>query len=637
MLIAVVFLWLPLRIGMSANRFSSARPSALQADTPPSPSAPASSPARLTGPSIAALCDGQWHAVPGELRTSTPPAAIYIWQGQRTQFDHTIAVVARNADGGVFTQHYWLTPQRWTGDWTALDITTSEAPFTTMSEDGWEIIVAGTTPNNVRASRNVNTQAGWQGWRDVSLEQPRWGRPDITMEGDRRLWQFRRGPEDNVEYQCAPLSSAVPPDIEPHVLALYYAWYGTPTGPSRRWFHWDPTRTTFGAVHTPTLGHADSLGHYDSNDEWVLRQHIQWAQRAEIDGFVSSWWGQGGFEDVALRRLLAAAEEAGFAVCLLYESASPPTGQQVLADLRYIIERYGNHPAYLKVDGRPVIFVNWKIYNQQIFMREFASVAETLRAEGHPAFFIGDGLNMETGWFMDGIFGHGVTGKPPSDLESFYREGRRIADLYGRLFIGTVFPGFDDTIMQRQGRQADRLGGTLYGDVWRATLKAKPDWILINSFNQWHDGTEIEPSLQYGDQYLGLTTQFARTFKQLPAEPSASPFPPCQPPSGLAPMGIAHAEDGTVTLSWNPVEDPDLAHYNVRLDDGTTNRFDDPRYENCPAQSHYVCENGLTEPSLSGVPVEPGRTYSFWVDPIYSPPRNYCNDKASFTVAPAKP
>lgn len=48
-----------------------------------------------------------------------------------------------------------------------------------------------------------------------------------------------------------------------------------------------------------------------------------------------------------------------------------------------------------------------------------------------------------------------------------------------------------------------------------AALGTKPAWaVLITSWNEWPEGTEIEPSSTYGDHYLGLTAKFATRFKE---------------------------------------------------------------------------------------------------------------------------
>lgn len=108
--------------------------------------------------------------------------------------------------------------------------------------------------------------------------------------------------------------------------------------------------------------------------------------------------------------------------------------------------------------------------------------------------------------------------------------------------------------------------------------------------------------------------------------------PPCVPPTDLRPSGNVTTSSQTtyVTLSWNAVSG--AVSYDVRLDDGTTDRYNDSRYNNCGNSPHYYCVNGITTTSITNVPVKAGRSYSFWVDPIFSPARNYCVEATSFKV-----
>ena len=59
----------------------------------------------------------------------------------------------------------------------------------------------------------------------------------------------------------------------------------------------------------------------------------------------------------------------------------------------------------------------------------------------------------------------------------------------------------------------------MYNVLWQQAITDDPDWILINSFNQWHAGTEIEPSVEMGDKYLRLTHQYAAQFKNRTTTP----------------------------------------------------------------------------------------------------------------------
>lgn len=115
------------------------------------------------------------------------------------------------------------------------------------------------------------------------------------------------------------------------------------------------------------------------------------------------------------------------------------------------------------------------------------------------------------------------------------------------------------------------------------------------------------------------------------------PGPECIPPTNLAPSGALPADTTSVTLSWTPVQG--AISYNIRLDDGTADRYDDPRFKTClnGASPHYYCEDFVTVTSVANVPVKPGHTYSFWVDPNFAPGRNYCSASVKFNIPSTTP
>ena len=76
-------------------------------------------------------------------------------------------------------------------------------------------------------------------------------------------------------------------------------------------------------------------------------------------------------------------------------------------------------------------------------------------------------------------------------------------------------PGYDDRAVP--GRPlprpvVNRDGGRLFADLWRAAIAADPDWILIVSFNEWHEGSEIEPSRETGSRELDTCRQMSARF-----------------------------------------------------------------------------------------------------------------------------
>jgi len=57
-----------------------------------------------------------------------------------------------------------------------------------------------------------------------------------------------------------------------------------------------------------------------------------------------------------------------------------------------------------------------------------------------------------------------------------------------------------------------RGGGEYYERTWRAALGSRPDIVLICTWNEWHEGTEIEPSREYGFSYVRMTRRFVKVF-----------------------------------------------------------------------------------------------------------------------------
>ena len=39
-----------------------------------------------------------------------------------------------------------------------------------------------------------------------------------------------------------------------------------------------------------------------------------------------------------------------------------------------------------------------------------------------------------------------------------------------------------------------RRNGARYDGMWRGALRARPDLVTITSYNEWHEGTQIEPA-----------------------------------------------------------------------------------------------------------------------------------------------
>jgi hypothetical protein len=314
------------------------------------------------------------------------------------------------------------------------------------------------------------------------------------------------------------------PDTSRQVMAFYYPWYGTPQGPGGqgRSVHWgkiDAEKKDIEASRNCPV-----LGAYDSHDPKVVEQHCTWASQAGIDAFIVSWWGHGTYEDKAMPLILETCAKHNMTACVYYEAVPDPKSPQSAADdIVKILEHYAGHPAYLKTGGRPVVFIygravgdiglyGWYQARQLINQKYKAGV-----------FLVGDQMSYAAANVFDATHTYNTCGelanKTVEKIES-WTKGQFIGDVFmshdlGKISTMTIIPGYDDTKIRKPGLNTKRLDSQLYQKQWEAVLSLGPDWVLITSFNEWHEGSEIEPSVQYGDSFLKLTEKYTKEFKAM--------------------------------------------------------------------------------------------------------------------------
>lgn len=324
------------------------------------------------------------------------------------------------------------------------------------------------------------------------------------------------------------------------VLTFYYPWYGTPWGPSDTddWHGWGGERHDPDWVHQGRreICAVDSPldGPYDSLSDETIRRHIHEAELASIDGFIVSWWG---FDDVpgartlparAIEKLLELAPTE-FDVTVYHETVDYDDDRSVeetaVTDIERLVDEYGDDPSWLTVDGSPVVFEYGRVLGE--FERHgkgidsWHHVREQFDADGYDPFLVGDTFDPEYLDVFDGLHTYNPTGMiiQGEDVTAAYQVAAAAAHEQHKLFAGTTLPGYDDRILS--GRTRDGAGyllvpredGGRYEKTWNAVERADADWALVTSWNEWYEGSTIEPAREYGFDYVDLTSQYAESFR----------------------------------------------------------------------------------------------------------------------------
>lgn len=82
--------------------------------------------------------------------------------------------------------------------------------------------------------------------------------------------------------------------------------------------------------------------------------------------------------------------------------------------------------------------------------------------------------------------------------------------------IASISPGFDDHLyrIRKEHTYTDRKNGETYTKGFDLAIKCEIPWIVIETWNEYYEATEISETLQYGRKYLELTKEFISYFKE---------------------------------------------------------------------------------------------------------------------------
>ena len=182
------------------------------------------------------------------------------------------------------------------------------------------------------------------------------------------------------------------------VLAFYYNWFDENS--------WGPNKVPDQPAPT-----------YVSRDRAVMARHIDQAKGAGIDALVVSWYGpreQDNQTETNLRAMLDEAAARGFRLGVDFEVTSPfyRNAGDVQAALKALIATHAQHPAYLRWNGKPVIF----FWRQQRFNTATWAAIRAAVDPNHDTIWIEEGVDVAPLSVFDGHHLYSVTWNPPTDM-----------------------------------------------------------------------------------------------------------------------------------------------------------------------------------------------------------------------------
>ncbi|HPC96668.1 MAG TPA: hypothetical protein PLU87_17110 [Sedimentisphaerales bacterium] len=297
------------------------------------------------------------------------------------------------------------------------------------------------------------------------------------------------------------------PQARPMVGVYYYPWYRAQgTNRASNW------RQVLRQRLVPAQ--APKLGRYDSSDPNVVADHIAQSVRAGISFWASSWWRPGDYTDTTLRDVILRHPDAGrLKYAILYESTgrlgtfANPDYSRWIEDLTYLAKTYFEHPYYLRIDGRPVLFL---YLTREYFRNKGHEALRQMREEFPNLYLVGDdvfGTGYRAEWAkpFDAVTAYDVYGQSVGPrggthaaierLAANYAAAKAAANSVGVAFMPTIAPGYNDTAVRRGHPGRARYFSDVEDTQIEATAGTQPATCRDDSEN----GTALTGGQQYVD------------------------------------------------------------------------------------------------------------------------------------------
>ncbi len=387
-----------------------------------------------------------------------------------------------------------------------------------------------------------------------------------------------------------PVGPAAPrgfPSGEPLVVTTYFCWYDAPS--KAHILNADGSDAL--TDHPPTLD-----GFSYNNVDWHVAQFRD-MRAAGIDVAMEVYWGIPGspehYDNTAVKnmvaarqKMLAAGEEAP-AIGMFYDTSTLRyNAEGAHVDLTTLQGKewfYGTIRDFFSlvppedraaVDGRPLLFLYTAAFAAGVDGTLFPHVRKRFQEEFGTDLF----LVKMTDW--------------PGEADSEYQWGAALSPKI--LDTAAVGPGYDHSAVPgRAPLVRDREDGRFYAYSWEMLLARNPEtrpWLVhVETWNEFHEGTEVCESQEHGRKYIELTRKYSDAFRA--KQRSVTTVPP------LDRVSATPAGSEGLTILSNPDGDGLFEVREVQMENAwvtVKNRHGDGRYLYFDAHPRFLCDGDET-------------------------------------------
>ena len=323
-------------------------------------------------------------------------------------------------------------------------------------------------------------------------------------------------------------------EVDPKtVLVHYMPWYSSQSVSGGWGWHWtmnyfNPEKINEDGQRELASHDYPLIGPYDSNDGQTLECQVLLMKFSGIKGVIFDWYGIEDFRDYAMihrntKHMIKYIKKAElqFAICYEDQTVKHMIASKFLQKqedhvhgkkvLQWLDKNWFSDDAYIKLDDQPMLLVFGPQYFEEKQWNYMVSgLSKRPRIYGLPHVF----QQAE----MSGVFGWPPVSGGKEIVPAVWKEylGQLyIKELAAEAVIAVAFPGFHDIyndvgLHESIGYIDDRAGKTFI-ETFEYAWNSQSKFIQIATWNDYGEGTGIEPTQSFKYQYLEEIQKYTQT------------------------------------------------------------------------------------------------------------------------------
>jgi hypothetical protein len=264
---------------------------------------------------------------------------------------------------------------------------------------------------------------------------------------------------------------------------------------------------------------------YDSTDPDILDYQFSLMKLSGIDGIVVDWDGRrlNAYRHDGLMKSLPYIEKYNLKLIICYEEWCgyeppdyyPDRSSQIQAavdEMQWLCENLLDKDFYGTVNGKKPVLIFRKIHDLWFNSEEYAPLREILYKHNGslimPA-WADDSLKAisDGDYFWIAPFDKKHRCDTMANCKKEYNAFLERCQKNGRQIFGSVYPGFDDAPVWGWGdlpRVSPRYGTKRFEYLWEQAIEQDIDFVQLITWNDWNEGSHIEPANTFGYDCLKL-------------------------------------------------------------------------------------------------------------------------------------